>query len=79
MEMMITMSYDEYNVLLKKSKYKYKRKFDALKGYYENYNKEMTDKKFSKLCRKYRKLIIRLIREVSKNVLKYYDLRLLSC
>lgn len=70
---MITMSYDEYNVLLKKSKYKYKRKFDALKGYYENYNKEMTDKNFSKLCRKYRKLIIRLIREVSKNVLKYYD------
>lgn len=70
---MIRMNYDEYNVLLKKCKYRYKKKLDALKEYYENYNKEMTDKKFSKLCRKYRKMVIRLIREISKNVLKYYD------
>lgn len=67
------MNYDEYNTLLKIYERKYKSKIELLKDYYEKNNRKISNKLFFKLCQKHRKLTIKLIKSLSKKVLKHYN------
>jgi len=66
------MNYNKYNKISKKYIQKYKNKIDKIKYRYKKAIKTIDNKSFMKLCKKHRKLTIKIIKKISKEFFKDY-------
>lgn len=66
------MNYNKYNKISKKYIQKYKNKIDKIKYRYRKAIKTIDNKSFMKLCKKHRKLTIKIIKKISKEFFKDY-------